>query len=158
MVVNRWNLPNLPDTIRFVDGILRERNASASFFLTMMNDVGHRKAPEWAVPLEEMEPGLDRAVQLCQSLGRAIDPFVGDCAPPLCLLRDPGPVMPQEREVAGMSPRSDVAYLEAGSEVPENGRVKATACRGCRHDPYCRGIPASLAARFGWSALRPESP
>jgi len=160
VVLTRLNLPDLPDTVRFVADILGPSDDAATFFLTMMNEVGHRKAPDLAVPLEEMGPALDRALEACRALDRTVDPFLGDCAPPLCILRDPAPVLPTPEDLAGMAPRTDIDYLDPESPVPPapDRRVKARACRGCPQDRYCHGIPPSLAGRFGIAALRPRDP
>lgn len=160
VVLNRLNLPDLPDLVGFVADILGPSDDAATFFLTMMNEVGHRKAPDLAVSLEEMGPALDRALEACRARSRTVDPFLGDCAPPPCILRDPTPVLPAPRDTAGMTPRTDIDYLDPGAPVSPapDRRVKARDCRDCLHDPACHGIPPSLAARFGIEALRPLRP
>jgi len=158
VVLTRLNLGHLSDLVRFVADILEPSEQASTFFWTMMNDVGHQKVPEWAVPLEEMGPALDRALEVCRTLPRTVDPFLGDCAPPLCILSDPDPVMPGAEAIAAMTPREDIDYLSAGEPVPPHRRAKARDCRRCRHDPYCHGIPSALAARYGLAALRPREP
>jgi len=149
VALTRLNVPRLEAHVRLIATLLSPRGGSV--FFTLLNEYGHRKAPELAVDLRTAGAALDRAIPLCGDLGLSVEPFIGDCAPPPCCLADPAPVAP-----GFQGPADDVLYVAApGTDVPPDRRVKANDCRACRFDAACRGVPSAHARMFGLDALRP---
>ncbi len=153
VALTRQNVPVLDAHMRLIAELIKPGPMRGMVFFTLLNEYGHLKAPDLAVDLTTAGAALDRAIPLCHSLELAVEPFFGDCSPPLCCLTDPTPVVPASPETS-----ADVFYAAAGgSDVPINHRVKAASCRGCRFDPFCRGVPSAHARLFGLDALRPVS-
>ncbi|MBI5622769.1 MAG: radical SAM protein [Elusimicrobia bacterium] len=150
-VVNAWNYRDLPGLARFLGRLARKSRAkgpvTAAF--SMMNGVGHEKAPFMAVDLAAAAPWLDRAVSACVQEGLAVHPFAGETTPPPCVLSDPGlHVSPRE------FPQEGVRYVEAvPGRALEGGRVKRPSCRACPYDRRCLGVPAEYVRLFGAGAL-----
>lgn len=150
ILVNRLNVRSLTGYVRFVGRLRRADGRPPGLFFTVMNDVGLARAPELAVPLETVAPALERAVALCAELGVRVDPFTGECAPPLCVLRDPAPyARTSEGGFRG------ARYVERDAACAPQGRVKRVECRTCRYDAACVGVSGAYARRFGLEALQP---
>ncbi len=152
-VVNRLNLRHLPAYAGFVARLNRECGSRAEVFFSMMNDVGEKKAPALAVALKTIAAPLNGALDACRRRNLGVARFFGDCAFPVCILRDPDSHAPRSEA----SPEG-VRYLERVETAAEPGRVKALSCRGCLYDSRCRGIFASHAWRFGLGSLKPVRP
>lgn len=155
VVVNALNYQDLPGIVGFLGrlsaGLPRRRRPGLIF--SMLNAAGHERAPDWAVRLESAAPFLRRAVARCRRDGLRLHAFAGESAFPVCLLGDPGRLAP--RRVFAQN------HVRRVREWPERaaaaGRAKRPACRSCRFDARCLGVPAPYAARFGLAALRPLS-
>ncbi|MBN1772439.1 MAG: radical SAM protein [Deltaproteobacteria bacterium] len=150
ILVNRLNVRSLSGYVRFVGRLRGADGRPPGLFFTVMNDVGLARAPELAVPLETVAPALARAVALCAELGIRVDPFTGECAPPLCVLRDPAPYARKSED--GFR---GALYVEPGAEFAPHRRVKRVECRTCRYDAVCVGVSGAYARRFGLEALKP---
>ncbi len=149
LVLNRWNIRSLRGYLRFVARLLAPYPGKGTVFLTMMNEDGHRKVPELAVPLDVMGRALDQAMPLFDALGLALEPFFGECSPPPCVVREPARVvLPEGR------PLPEIVYLAPGEAPPPNRRVKSGDCVRCRFDDRCCGVCSAHASLFGLSGLR----
>lgn len=147
VVVNAHNYRGLPELVDFVAGL---RAGRPGFYFSMINEVGHQKAPDWTVALEEAAPYLRRAVARCRKAGFPVSRSGGESSFPVCVLDEPGRhasprTLPQER----------VRYTDDFSgEAGVIGRVKRPSCRECRYDSRCVGVPALYARLYGLGALR----
>jgi pyruvate-formate lyase-activating enzyme len=148
--LNRLNVPVLSDHVDFVASLLQTRRRNGRIFFTLLNEYGHAKAPDLAVPLAVAGPALDAAIRRCRESRIRISPFFGDCAPPLCCLADPTPVIPRRT----LAPPG-AFHVADGAEIPPNQRVKRAACRSCRFDRICCGVPSAYGRLFGLDDLRP---
>lgn len=151
VVVNARNYRDLPGLVDFVAGL---RAGRPGFYFSMINEIGHQKAPSWTVALEEAAPFLRRAVARCRAHGFPVSRSGGESSFPVCVLERPAlhaspRILPQER----------VRYTEDFSgEGGVIGRVKRPACRECRYDSRCVGVPARYARLYGLGALRLKAP
>jgi pyruvate-formate lyase-activating enzyme len=151
-VVTRLNVASLEAYVRFVDR-LRPRGRPLGIFFSMMSGLGHRLAPELAVPLDTVRPHIQRAVARAEACGLEVAEFRGECALPPCLLARP------ERNL-DVHPEPDHGVIYADRVAPDaaGGRVKRTTCRECRLDRRCGGVSLEYAAQWGLAALRPRPP
>lgn len=145
VVVNARNYRDLPGLVDFVAKLGRP-----SLYFSMINEIGHQKAPAWTAGLEEIAPFLRRAVARCRKAGLSISRSGGESSFPVCLLDEPSRhasqrPLPQER----------VRYAEDFSgEAGVIGRAKPPSCRACPYDLRCVGVPAQYARLYGLAALR----
>ncbi len=144
VVVNAHNYRDLPGLVDFV-----ARLGRPDVYFSMINEVGHQKAPSWTVALEDVEPYLRQAVARCRKAGLSISRSGGESSFPVCLLAEPSRhasqrPLPQER----------VRYAEDFSgEAGVIGRAKLPSCRACPYDLRCVGVPAQYARLYGLAAL-----
>ena len=155
VVVNARNYRDLPGLVDFfgdMSAALPARRRPMCYF-SMLNETGHQKAPSWAVDLSRAAPFVNLAVERCRERGLSVSPFGGESGFPPCLLSDPS-AHAMKREL----PQDRVRYAEDFSgEAGGVGRAKRPACRGCRYNTRCLGVPASYARLFGLGALRVPS-
>ena len=148
LIVMRRNVATLAPYVTFVHR-LRPPGRPLALFFSMLSGLGHRLAPDCGVSLDEVRPHLQRAVARAEALGVEVRKFAGDCALPLCVLGRPDRYAETEPQRA-----EDVAYTDQPA-AEGGGRVKRTACRGCRLDDRCAGVSVEYAKLFGLGALRP---
>ncbi|MBI5240702.1 MAG: radical SAM protein [Elusimicrobia bacterium] len=153
VVVNRHNYRDLPGLVDFVADLAAGAGCRRrpEFYFSMINEAGHEKVPDWAVDLGDVAPFLRRAMARCRRRRLPVSRFGGETSFPVCLLREPG------RHAAQRSfPKDRVRYAEGfAGEAGRLGRAKRPACRRCRFDARCLGVPAPYARLFGLGALRP---
>jgi pyruvate-formate lyase-activating enzyme len=152
VVVNTVNYRDLPGLMDFLadlrDRAPRGRRLTIHF--SMINEIGHERAPRWAVDLSNVKPYLREAVQRCRRRRLVISRIGGESAFPLCLMERPG-----RHAVRRFFPQDRVRYAaDFSKEASAIGRAKRPACKSCPYDLRCLGVPAAYARRFGLAALR----
>ncbi|MBI5881566.1 MAG: radical SAM protein [Elusimicrobia bacterium] len=158
VVVNAWNFRDLPGLMRFLARLVRSckgrGKGSVDVFFSMINGVGLAKAPESGVDLAAAAPLLREAVAVCEKEGLKVQPFAAEAAMPLCLLSHPAKYA--SRRPLGQDRVSYAEDTPGGRGIAAPGvigRVKRLACRECRFDPRCLGVPVEYARLFGLVAL-----
>lgn len=153
VVVNRYNYGDLPALVDLVADLAAAapRGGRPELYFSMVNEAGHEKVPGWAVDLKDVGPALRRAVRRCRARGIPVCRFGGESSFPVCLLDEPGRYAARR-----CFPKDRVRYADDFSgEAGRLGRAKRPACRRCRFDARCLGVPAPYARLFGLGALRP---
>lgn len=146
VVVNARNYRDLPE---LVDFIARLRAGRPGLYFSMINEVGHQKAPSWTVSLEEAAPHLRRAIARCRAHGFPVSRSGGESSFPVCVLAQPARHASPRR-----LPQDRVRYAEDFTgEAGVIGRVKRPSCRECPYDSRCVGVPARYARLYGVDAL-----
>ncbi|MFI5349144.1 MAG: radical SAM protein [Elusimicrobiota bacterium] len=149
IVLNRLNYQELPAHVGFLGRMAARFRKPVGIFLSLMNQPGHRKAPDFALDLAAARSYLNSALRTCRNLPVEINAFSGDCAIPPCTLDHPEDLASPDSFGSG-----DVRYLETlSSSDDQAGRVKALGCRRCALDANCRGVPPAYACLFGLSSL-----
>jgi len=108
-----------------------------------------RKAADFLVRYSTLAPRLEAAARQAEALGLAVDPLRASthASMPACLLG---------RRYRSKDPRRAHARPgETGHEDMSLPWVKATRCKQCAEDPWCLGLPAAYARRFGLDELAP---
>lgn len=152
VVVNARNYRDLPGLVGFLAKLRAGRSygVSHNLYFSMINEVGHQKAPSWTVALEDVAPFLRRALARCRKEGLTVARSGGESSFPVCLMSDPARHASQ-RPVA----QDRVRYAEDFSgEAGLIGRAKRPSCRACPYDSRCAGVPAQYARLHGLAALR----
>ncbi len=151
IVINRLNYEALPRHVDFLHRLGRRHDRRIELFFSLMNGAGHLKAPSLSVDLRAAAVPLNAALKRCRKLGVAVEKFVGPSAPPVCLADDPAPYFsdyPVDQGDVGIYPQD----FDGGRPLL---RAKAAACRRCRCDKRCAGVPLEYARLHGVEALRP---
>ncbi len=153
VVVTPLNCGDLPGLVDFLADLRDEGpgRRRLTLHLSMLNEVGHERTPRWAVDLARVIAPLREAVRRCRKRRIPISRVGGESAFPLCLFEQPA-----RHAVRRTFGQDRVRYAEDFSgDSGGIGRAKRPACRSCRFDRRCLGVPAAYARRFGLAALRP---
>ena len=152
VVVNPLNCGDLPGLVDFLADLRDEApGRRLTLHISMLNEIGHERTPRWAVDLARVAAPLREAVRRCRARRLPISRVGGESAFPLCLFEEPG-----RHAVRRTFGQDRVRYAEEFSgDSGGIGRAKRPACRSCRFDRRCLGVPAAYARRFGLAALRP---
>jgi pyruvate-formate lyase-activating enzyme len=146
VVVNAHNYEDLPELVDFLAGL---RAGRPGLYFSMLNEVGHQKAPSWTVSLEEAAPYLRRAVARCRKAGFPVSRSGGESSFPVCVLEEPA-----RHASPRPLPQDRVRYADDfDGEAGGVGRVKRPSCRECRYDSRCVGVPAAYARLHGLGGL-----
>lgn len=106
-------------------------------------------AADYLVRYGELAPRLEAAASRAEALGLTVDSLRSSthASMPACVLgaafrhRDPH--------------RPHVRPGETGHEPTQTPWLKAARCKTCPEDPWCLGVPAAYARRFGLDELQP---
>ena len=110
------------------------------------------EARTYLVRYSELAPRLEAAAGQAEDLGLTVDSLRSSthASMPACVLGV---------EHRHLDPhRPHVRQGETGHEEMTLPWVKAARCRRCPEDPWCLGVPAAYARRFGLQELRPLAP
>lgn len=147
VVVNALNHQTLPGLVDYI-----ARLGKPTLYLSMINEVGHQRAPDWTVPLEDARPFLRKAVARARAQGLSVSRSGGESSFPPCVFEAPG-----RHASPRPIPQDRVRYAEDFSgEDGAVGRAKLPSCRACPYDARCAGVPAQYARLHGLAALRPK--
>ena len=148
-LVQGLNLDHLPGYIEALPAALPWNARAALHFSVLICPEYRPGAQAFLVPYARLAPALEAAAARASALGLRVDPLRSSthAAIPACLLGA------REREHDPHRPR--VQAGETGHDDLSLPWVKAARCQGCLEDPYCLGLPAPYARRFGLDEPEP---
>ncbi len=150
-VVNTLNLDHLE---AYVEALPRRLAVAGSdravLHFSVLICPEHRPgAAEYLVRYGELAPRLEAAASRAEALGLTVDSLRSSthASMPACVL---------DETVRHRDPhRPHVRPGETGHEPTDTPWIKAASCRRCPEDPWCLGVPAAYARRFGLEELLP---
>lgn len=153
IVINELNYRHLPAWAAFLGKLARaagrDPREPLRIGFTMLNGIGLARAPQLAVDLARVKPYLRRAAARAEREGLIVQRSSGESDLPPCLAEAPAAFASENA-----LPQDDVRYADDfAAEPTRGGRAKRLACRECRYDQRCLGVPAEYARMFGLEAL-----
>ncbi len=148
-VVSSLNLAHLPALTEALPALIDGSRRVDLHFSSLICHEGSPDAPRFLVRYTELAPALEHAAALAAERGVLVQSLRSSthASVPPCVLhpslrsRDPH--------------RATASPEETGFEDPSRPWTKAASCRQCVESPWCLGVPAPYARRFGLSELTP---